>query len=206
MSRIRLLKYKTYEEFCLDVADGAYTIEEVVTTILYSDSPTFQELKTKKETTINLNSNNEIIIENAPNIKAALAHCCLPIPDEPIVGYITKGQGIKVHRLICPNISLPERQERIIKTKWNLAVTNKHLYNANIQIQYLDRPALMTDILNILGYLKAQIQSIDANNKLTENRGSLKMLIKVSTIERLQQIISSIKKIPDIIAINRIIM
>lgn len=52
----------------------------------------------------------------------------------------------------------------------------------------------MTDVLNILGYLKAQIQSIDANNKLKENHGSLKILIKVSNIERLHQIISSIKK------------
>lgn len=206
MSRIKSLKYKTYEDFCLDVANGTYTIEQAVTTILYSDSATFQELKTKKQTIMNLNSNNEIFIENAPNIKTSLAHCCLPIPDEPIAGYITKGQGIKVHRLICPNVSLPERKDRIIETKWNLIATNNHFYNSKIQIQYLDRPALMTDVLNILGYLKAQIQSIDANNKLKENRGSLKILIKVSNIERLQQIISSIKKIPDIIAINRIIM
>ena len=117
MSRIRSLKYKTYEDFCLDVANGAYTIEQAVTTILYSDSATFQELKTKKQTTMNLNSNNEIFIENAPNIKTSLAHCCLPIPDEPIAGYITKGQGIKVHRLICPNVTLPERKERVINTK-----------------------------------------------------------------------------------------
>ncbi|WDA54231.1 MAG: RelA/SpoT family protein [Spiroplasma endosymbiont of Drosophila atripex] len=206
MSRIRSLKYKTYEDFCLDVANGTYTIEQAVTTILYSDSATFQELKTKQQTTMNLSSNNEIIIENAPNTKTSLAHCCLPIPDEPIAGYITKGQGIKVHRLICPNVSLPERKERIIDTKWNLLATSHHLYNSKIQIQYLDRPALMTDVLNILGYLKAQIQSIDANNKLKENHGSLKILIKVSNIERLHQIISSIKKIPDIIAINRIIM
>ncbi|BET38801.1 RelA/SpoT family protein [Spiroplasma ixodetis] len=206
MSRIRSLKYKTYEDFCLDVANGTYTIEQAVTTILYSDSATFQELKTKQQTTMNLSSNNEIIIENAPNTKTSLAHCCLPIPDEPIAGYITKGQGIKVHRLICPNVSLPERKERIIDTKWNLLATSHHLYNSKIQIQYLDRPALMTDVLNILGYLKAQIQSMDANNKLKENNGSLKILIKVSNIERLHQIISSIKKIPDIIAINRIIM
>lgn len=206
MSRIRSLKYKTYEDFCLDVANGTYTIEQAVTTILYSDSATFQELKTKKQTIMNLNSNNEIIIENAPNTKTSLAHCCLPIPDEPIAGYITKGQGIKVHRLVCPNVSLPERKDRIIETKWNLMATNNHLYNSKIQIQYLDRPALMTDVLNILGYLKAQIQSMDANNKLKENRGNLKILIKVSNIERLHQIISSIKKIPDIIAINRIIM
>ncbi|WP_425376767.1 RelA/SpoT family protein [Spiroplasma endosymbiont of Aleiodes alternator] len=206
MSRIRSLKYKTYEDFCLDVANGTYTIEQAVTTILYSDSATFQELKTKQQTTMNLSSNNEIIIENAPNTKTSLAHCCLPIPDEPIAGYITKGQGIKVHRLICPNVSLPERKERIIDTKWNLLATSYHIYNSKIQIQYLDRPALMTDVLNILGYLKAQIQSIDANNKLKENHGSLKILIKVSNIERLHQIISSIKKIPDIIAINRIIM
>ena len=206
MSRIRSLKYKTYEDFCLDIANGTYTIEQAVTTILYSDSPTFQELKTKKQTTINLNSNNEIIIENSPNIKTSLAHCCLPIPDEPIVGYITKVQGIKVHRLICPNVSLPERKERIIDTKWNLLATSNHLYNSKIKIEYFDRPALMTDVLSIFGYLKAQIQSIDANNNLKENHGNLKILIKVSNIERLHQIISSVKKIPDIIAINRIIM
>ena len=207
ISRLKSLKYKTYEDFCLDVANDVYTIEQAVTSILYTDSLTFQTLKNKKTLAINLNTDNEVFIENAPNIKITLANCCLPIPDEPILGYVTKGQGIKVHRLSCPNINILNRKERIIATSWNLLATSKRLYNSNIEIHYLDRPALMTDILNILGYLKAQINSIDANNKLTINRtGVLKILIKVPNIERLEQIISSTKKIPDIIAINRIIM
>jgi len=207
MSRIKTLKYRTYEDFCLDIANGAYSIEEAITTILLNDSLAFQELKTKKKSQLNLNTNNDIVIDSALSIKNQLAQCCLPVPDEPIIGYVTKGQGIKIHRVICPNVTLEMRKTRLMETTWNLPATINRLYNSSIKINYLDRPALMTDILNIIGHLKAQIQSIDANNKLSANRqGVLKIIIKVNNIERLQQIISSIKKIPDIIDINRTIM
>lgn len=207
LQRLKFLKYSTYDDFCLDIANGAYTIEEAVNTILFSDSPKFKDLKPKKNINLtNSNINNDAIVEGSASIKTQLARCCLPIPDEPIIGYITKGQGIRVHRIDCPNVINEQRKERTLKTLWNLETTKNRLYSSAIKIYYLDRPGLLADIINLLNHLKIPIQNIDANNQLINHKGTLKLIIKVPNIERLNQIISSTKKVPDIIEITRIIM
>lgn len=207
LQRLKFLKYNSYDDFCLDVANGTYSIEEAVKSILFSDSPKFKDLKpNKKHALAYANVSNDAIAENSPAIKTQLARCCLPIPDEPIIGYISKGQGIRVHRVECPNVVNEQRKERTLETVWNLSATENKLYNSAIKIYYLDRPALLADIINLLNHLKTPIQNIDANNQLINHQGTLKLIIKVPNIERLNQIMSSLKKVPDIIEITRIIM
>lgn len=206
LQRLKFLKYSTYDDFCLDVANGTYSIEDAVSTILFSDSPKFKDLKPSKKNTLAHTSTNDAIAENSPSIKTQLARCCLPIPDEPIIGYISKGQGIRVHRIDCPNVVNEQRKERTLDTIWNLPATENRLYSTAIKIYYLDRPALLADVINLLNHLKAPIQNIDANNQLINHQGTLKLIIKVPNIERLNQIMSSLKKVPDIIETTRIIM
>ncbi|MGL5268460.1 MAG: RelA/SpoT family protein [Spiroplasma sp.] len=205
LQRLKFLKYSSYDDFCLDIANGAYSIEEAVSMLFFSDSPKFKALKLKKNTSLNI-STNDAIVESTPSIKTQLARCCLPIPDEPIIGYISKGQGIRVHRVDCPNVVHEQRKERTLETVWNLALTANRLYSSSIKIYYLDRPALFADIINLLNHLKVFIQNIDANNQLINHKGTLKLIIRVPNIERLNQIMSSLKKVPDIIEITRIIM
>lgn len=206
LQRLKHLKYSTFEDFCLDVANGAYTIEDAVSSVLFSDSPQFKNLKPKKTSTTPHQVTNDAIAENSPAIKTQLARCCLPIPDEPIIGYISKGQGIRVHRVDCPNVGNKQRKERTLETVWNLPATENRLYNSAIKVFYLDRPALLADVINLLNHLKTPIQNIDANNQLINHQGTLKLIIRVPNIERLNQIMSSLKKVPDIIEISRIIM
>ncbi|MDQ7983271.1 MAG: RelA/SpoT family protein [Spiroplasma sp.] len=208
--RLKILKYQNYDDFCLAIAGGAYSVEEAVKEILFKDSLKFKDFKAKKNLTpTNTNAFNDAIVENAPTIKTQLARCCLPIPDEAIIGYISKGQGIKVHRPICPNIlneTKKEKKGRTLITTWNLPATIKRTYESAIKIYYLDRPGLLADIINLLNHLKVPIQMIDANNRLINHKGVLKVIIKVPGIDRLHQITSSLKKVPDIIEITRIIM
>lgn len=205
LQRLKLLKYGSYDDFCLDVANGAYSIEEAISILFFTDSVKFRNLKSKKANSLSI-STNDAIVESTPSIKTQLARCCLPIPDEPIVGYISKGQGIRIHRVDCPNVVGEQKKERTLETVWNLAITAQRVYNSAIKIYYLDRPALLADIINLLNHLKVFIQNIDANNQLINHKGTLKLIIKVPNIERLNQIISSLKKVPDIIEITRIIM
>lgn len=208
--RLKFLKYANYDEFCLAIDNGAYTIETAVQEVLFKDSLKFKDFKVRKGTNLSKNSSiNDVIVENAPTIKTQLARCCLPIPNEAIIGFISKGQGIKIHRLDCPNFlneTKMEKKDRTLATVWNLPVTMMRTYDAGIKIYYLDRPGLLADIINLLNLLKVSIQNVDANNQLINHKGVLKLTIKVPDIERLQQIISSLKKVPDIIEITRIIL
>lgn len=208
--RLKFLKYQNYDDFCLAIDSGVYSIEEAVKEVLFKDSLKFKDFKTKKSSNLTkINIINDAIVENAPTIKTQLARCCLPIPNEPIVGYISKSQGIKIHRLSCPNIineTRTEKKERTLITVWNLPATIIRTYDTGIKIYYLDRPGLLADIINLLNHLKVPIQNIDANNQLINRKGILKLTVKVPNIDRLQQITSSLKKVPDIIEVTRIIM
>lgn len=207
LNRLKYLKYSTYEDFCLAIANGTYSsIEEAVNSVLFSDSEQFKNIKKQKSTKKFHDVKNDIVIDNGFNIKTSLANCCLPIPDEKIIGFITKGQGIKIHRSICSNVVNDVKQERVLPASWNLQITSNKLYNSAVKIYYLDRLGLLSDIINIFAQLKVQIDSIDGNNKLISNKGSIKIYIKVPSVDKLNQIISSIKKIPDIIEVNRIVM
>lgn len=208
--RLKFLKYPTYDDFCLAIANGTYTIEDAVKEVLFKDSLKFKDFKTRKSVNLSKsNKINDVIVENAPTIKTQLARCCLPIPNEMIIGYISKGQGIKVHRPDCPNIineTKGDKKARTLPTVWNLPATIMRTYDAGIKIYYLDRPGLLADIINLLNLLKVSIQNVDANNQLINHKGVLKLTIKVPDIDRLQQITSSLKKVPDIIDITRIIL
>ena len=72
----------------------------------------------------------DIVVENISDIKINVAGCCKPIPGDHIVGYISKGNGINVHRAVCPNIS--ELDERIIEVNWNTNITKQ--YSTNLLI------------------------------------------------------------------------
>lgn len=208
--RLKFLKYQSYDDFCLAIANGLYSIEDAVKEVLFKDSLKFKDFKTKPSSNLTKSKQiNDVIVENAPTIKTQLARCCLPIPNETIIGYISKGQGIKVHRPDCPNIvneTKADKKARTLATVWNLPVTIMRTYDAGIKIYYLDRPGLLADIINLLNLLKVSIQNVDANNQLINHKGVLKLTIKVPNIDRLQQITSSLKKVPDIIEITRIIL
>ncbi len=208
--RLKFLKYPSYDDFCLAIDNGVYSIEVAIKEVLFKDSLKFKDFKTRKSAHLTkTNKINDVIVENAPTIKTQLARCCLPIPNEIIIGYISKGQGIKVHRPDCPNIineTKADKKARTLATVWNLPATITRTYDAGIKVYYLDRPGLLADIINLLNLLKVSIQNVDANNQLINHKGVLKLTIKVPDIDRLQQITSSLKKVPDIIEITRIIL
>ena len=76
-----------------------------------------------------------------------LARCCNPVPGDPVIGYITRGSGISVHRTDCPNVmsNNPEEQSRLIDVTWDVATDD--VYKANIVIIATDKPGIMVDIM-----------------------------------------------------------
>lgn len=89
-----------------------------------------------------------------------LARCCNPIPGDPVIGYITRGSGISVHRADCPNIltNNPEEQRRLIEVAWDVGIDD--VYKVNIVITSVDRTGLMSDIMNVTSETKINIFSL----------------------------------------------
>ncbi|MCI1244943.1 MAG: bifunctional (p)ppGpp synthetase/guanosine-3',5'-bis(diphosphate) 3'-pyrophosphohydrolase [Bacilli bacterium] len=103
---------------------------------------------------------NPIVVEGAGNVAVALAKCCTPIPGDEIVGYITRGKGITVHRVNCPNVI--DEKQRLIPVKWkeDLGIST---YPVDLSIYANDRPGLVADILALLSSKGAAINDLRAH-------------------------------------------
>lgn len=142
-----------------------------------------------------------IQVQGIDGIKVSIAACCYPVPDDLIVGYISKGQGIKVHRDICNNV---KANPRIIDVEWDYD-NLPNQYRSNIVIYSLDRNYLLSDIVNIISQYKASILNVNSQLNHRELSVTTKISVLIKDIEHLNLIIKNILKLPYIKNVERLI-
>ena len=195
------LKYADMTELHINIGNGKITANQVVNSI-------YAETKTKQELVLDRVVNNnekkiavkgDIVVENIPDIKINVAGCCKPIPGDEIVGYISKGNGINVHRTVCPNIS--DIEERIIEVKWNDNISKK--YSTNILITANENNNLLINIINKTSNNDITIQTI--NNLTTSSRYLFDINVLVENKEKLDKFLNDIRSISGVVSVERII-
>jgi GTP pyrophosphokinase len=132
-----------------------------------------------------------------------LSRCCSPVPGDEIIGFITKGRGISVHRTDCPNIlNLPAEEEvRLISVKWDES-QSKSTYNADIYIIANDRKGLFSDIARACSDMDVNIAGV--NIKTTEeNMAYITMTLLVTHVTETAKILRTLGQIESVIEINR---
>ena len=195
------LKCSDMTELHINIGNGKITANQVVN-VLYADTKTKQEMVLDRVTNNNekiVPVKGDIVVENISDIKINVAGCCKPIPGDHIVGYISKGHGINVHRAVCPNIS--ELEERIIEVSWNTNITKK--YSTNLLITANENNNLLINIINKTSNNNIVIQSI--NNLSTSSRYMYVMNILVDNVEKLNKFMNDIKSINGVKNVERII-
>ncbi|MEG2246191.1 MAG: bifunctional (p)ppGpp synthetase/guanosine-3',5'-bis(diphosphate) 3'-pyrophosphohydrolase [Peptostreptococcaceae bacterium] len=145
-----------------------------------------------------------IIVKGVDNILVRFAKCCNPIPGDEIIGYITKGRGVAVHRKDCPNSNLDNEyfNNRLVAVSWEIA--NNAKFEAEIQIQAYDRRGVINDITHIVAIEKVSLNGINAR-KSKDNIVNVNLLVEVESIETLNFLMKKIKAIPGVENIYRVI-
>lgn len=136
------------------------------------------------------------------SLAISLANCCTPIPGDDIIGYITKGKGITVHRKTCPNII--NETERLIDVYWRSDIEFA-TYPVDILIEASDRDNLLMDILYTLNGLKVTSDSIHAKSNRNNLTASISATLFVSDAKRLQDICTSLMGITGVYKVTRVI-
>ncbi len=145
------------------------------------------------------NTKNDVLVEGIDNIKVNIASCCKPVFNDSIVGYITKGNGITIHRNICPNIS--DTEERLVSVKWNYESNKK--YSTNIKICTTDNKNVLIDIISKTSTTDILIQGINSINSSEYYLFDISLLVKDK--EQLDKFIASLNSIPSIVYVERFI-
>lgn len=145
-----------------------------------------------------------IIVKGVDNILVRFAKCCNPIPGDEIIGYITKGRGVAVHRKDCPNSNLDNEyfRNRLVEVSWENS--NNAKFEAEIQIQAEDRRGIINDITHIVSIEKVSLNGINAR-KGKLNIVSVNLLVEVDSIETLTLLMKKVRAIPGVEDIYRVI-
>ena len=195
------LKLANIEELYTSIGSGNLSSSYVIN-IIVSNSPTKEELilkKTLKKEVVKPIIKNDIIVKGIDNLKINIASCCCPIPGDEIVGYITKGHGISVHRLSCPNVQ--KHDERIIDVKWNMEINRK--YPVDILISSFNNENLLLNVIAKTSNYKINVQNVKSYTK--NNDYLLELIVLVDNKELIDKFIMELRTIPNVLSVERII-
>jgi len=164
------------------------------------------ELKNKKEPErMKIRHEGGVVIQGADNLHVRLSKCCNPVPGDEIVGYITRGRGVSIHRKDCPNLySSDENEDRLIDVEWESteATANKD-YNAEVQVEGYDRSGFLNEILQVINSQTNKLSNI--NGRVDKNGTAIiKFTIAIQNLKELEQIVDKVKSVPDVYSVKRI--
>ncbi len=149
-------------------------------------------------------SKDGITVEGIDNMLVKFSKCCNPLPGDTIIGFITRGHGISVHKRDCPNvpkdISQCAEPERWIKVSWDNAV--KQDFRASLQITALSRIGLMADVSMQIAAMRVNINDL-STREAKDGRSLINMTLTVSNVEHLKNVISRIEKIDGVLLVER---
>ena len=148
-------------------------------------------------------SSHGILVKGEGGLMVKLARCCNPIPGDPIVGYITRGSGISVHRADCVHVltNNPKEQERMIEVSWDVSLDK--LYQVNIVIISEDKPGMLGDIMTITTEAKLNLFNINCRVSSATRRAVTTMGVDIATIDQLEYVMNRIRKIKGVISVER---
>ena len=202
-------KYKDLDEMYATVGFGANSAVKIIARMLQEYKKAHQEenieqkiaeLSTRKNTKTKP-SDSGVIVKGIDNCLVKLSKCCNPLPGDEIVGYITKGRGVSVHRKDCVNIKdLISEENRMIDVEWYNQ--NESSYSVDIEVFSNDRSGLLVEILKELGTTKAKLMGV--NTKTTKERiAIIDITIEIENLDELNKVLKAIRKVDSVYEVHR---
>ena len=202
-------KYKSLEEMYAAVGFGANSSVKVIARMLqeYRKEHEEENIEAKIEELAKAKqrkpktSNSGVIVKGIDNCLVKLSKCCDPLPGDEIIGYITKGRGVSVHRKDCVNVGdLFSEENRMIDVEWY----DEHAvsYQVDIEVYSNDRSGLLLDILKEIGTTKAKILGV--NTKTTKEKiAIMKITLEIENLEELNKVQKAIRKVDSVYEVKR---
>jgi GTP pyrophosphokinase len=196
--------YKEFDDLLAAVGRGELKITQILSRIQNSDvgmairnyKPTYFD-KTQPP--------SEVAIEGISHLLTYIAGCCKPLPGDEVIGYITVGRGVSVHRSTCSNVlRIKDKQsERCVKVSWSKV--NDQNYLVDLMVKAFDRINLLKDLTAMLANQHINVQTLRSEEGNAENIKIIFFTVEISNINALLELIQRIKTIPNIIEVKRLL-
>lgn len=193
---IKDLKVKDLDEIYLSIGSLRFTAGYIINLTKEDRHEVDDALFERKLSMPKINYKSDILVEGNSNIMVNIAKCCMPIKGDEIVGFITKGQGISVHKKGCANV--PNNSERVVDVSWNMDASN--YYFTNIYVYVASSFDLLVNIITEVGKLGCIVRS--CNTKEFDNKTMYELNIRIKDKEELDNVMKSIRKIHNVIDVK----
>jgi GTP pyrophosphokinase len=142
-----------------------------------------------------------LTIEGTSNVQLKLAQCCQPIPGDEVIGFITRGRGLTVHKKNCPSLKkLNIEEERFINIVWE---SSEETYPVKIEVQALDRQNLLKDIADQMASVKANVLKMEAD-ATEEDNVKFKIIVEIKNTSHLNQLLNMLKNIKNVTRVHKL--
>lgn len=196
-----------YGEISAQVVSNRLTEKERKEQELVKQKQQAEELMSqpiKKEVEkIKIHHEGGIVIQGVENLLVRISRCCNPVPGDQIVGYITKGRGISIHRSDCSNVQHQEElAQRLIEVEWEDTNNVKKEYDADLEVYGYNRSGLLNDVLQVISSMTKNLVSVEAK-PIKNKMAMIHVTVKIQNLAHLKTIVDKIKNIPDVYSVNR---
>ncbi|MBT3724589.1 MAG: bifunctional (p)ppGpp synthetase/guanosine-3',5'-bis(diphosphate) 3'-pyrophosphohydrolase, partial [Gammaproteobacteria bacterium] len=198
-------KRKGNDQFFADLGRGVITAAQLIGYLQHEKSNDIDDpfKKVKKPERSKVHNKDEIVIQGVGNLLTQFGKCCKPLPGDDVIGFITKGSGVTIHKRDCNNVmSLPEEQRnRLVEVEWGSGTGSVFL--AEIAVTAFDRTGLLRDISAVLANEKINLLSINSSTDRQEQMVYSKLNVEVSSVNQLVLIIDKLSQISNVQSVSR---
>jgi len=193
----RDLGYKTPEELFIALGCGDLSVSRIIRRFSETEISTDELVVGARVKEAPTTDSVEVV--GLKGLLSQMARCCSPMPGDQIVGYITRGRGVNIHRQDCPNILRLRDKERLLQVDWGRV---ERTYPIPIKVQAYDRQGLMGDISTLLDTEGVNIGNVAVN--FTKSIADLDLVVEVKNLDQLSRILTRIENLPNVLEAHRV--
>ncbi|HIQ06765.1 MAG TPA: bifunctional (p)ppGpp synthetase/guanosine-3',5'-bis(diphosphate) 3'-pyrophosphohydrolase, partial [Anaerolineae bacterium] len=191
------------DDFLAAIGYGDINAQQLASKIMAAErKKTIPALPPLPETTTPAMPTDEVSVMGTEGLLTHPARCCNPLPGDPIIGYVTRGRGVSIHRRDCPNIlALKDRdQDRLIEVQWG---PSQRTYPVRIEIHAYDRSGLLRDIAGLVADERVNMSEARAITGLKDNQAVITATLEISGVVQLSRILTKIERLPNVVEARR---
>ena len=199
-----MLHQGSVDEMLIAIGRGDITTAQVAGAVHKLTAPSDKEESLLQRQRPPSEADGDIQIRGVGNLLTNLARCCRPAPGDPIIGFITQGRGVTIHRSDCRNIlNLPDdKRVRLIEVDWGSS-GDSSTYPVDVEIEAIDRQGLLIDIYSVLANEKINILASNTLSDRQHHTARMTVTLEIRDIDQLSRILSRINQLPNVVEVRR---
>jgi len=185
-----------------DITSGqiASALHDILSPDNGDEIPLVARKKTSQKKTV---AGDEVRVRGVGNLLTTISNCCKPLPGDPIIGFITRGQGVTIHRKDCTNVINLEdcKRDRLIEVDWGVELAKT--YPVSVHVEAIDRHGLLRDVSKVLADDKIDVLSVNTLSNKDEQTANMTITAEISDLQQLGRVMDKISQLPNVVRVAR---